>query len=1066
MMVRAFTWAFLVPILVAGDDFLKDYRGLRSQKAIRYPATAVHSERKLQANGPTPFEEPFCPRQEGFGPSEAPSPAPVLSPSQPMKPTLLSLTTSPTSGPTSGPSSTPTLAPATGMPTSSTGSPTTATSAPTKSPTSVTTFNGNIVDFVKAKPTLSFLLEVVERTGLDDDTFNGPGPLTLFAPTNNAFTKFRNDFSDITSLLCNENEQFLPHLRDLLLYHVLDGKFFASDLAASMPAALNGEKVTISLDPLGVNNITISDRDNQVNNGVVHTIDTDVLTPIWVFNTVVDRVDSKSDLSTFGRLLVMASESLRNTTGLNLTQPVALTLLAPTNDAFAAVPQDELDFLTNPDNVADLVTLLSYHIIPGVFTLDSLLPRQQLPTFEGRGITFINNASNTNTNSFRFNNAGVVERDILAKNGVVHTIDAVLDFSISLGTFVERDSELSTFFTAIRRAGFLRALSGRGDFTLFAPVDSAFSDLPPEILDLLFNKTDFIPHLQQFVFNHLLPNRTFAADFINGTQELALSKEFLNVRLEPFRVNEALVNGTDNDQSNGVALKIGGVLSPSWVTNRLADRVLAEADLSKLLMLLTSAAIDLSGPGGFTLFAPTNEAFEKNPDTLEALMVPDNDELVPFLNYHLAVGVFTLVNLTGSSGLQLPTRLGRSVTVIVSQPRDIKDTPRLSINTAAVLDVGVKDGDDVDDRVGKDVDILASNGVLHKLSELLVPKQLVFNVVADDSNLTEFSTAIARAGLLETLSMNGTITLFAPTNEAFKGIETGLLVKLLFNKEFLPHLKDFLRYHFVMGAVLSTGSVTTLNGESVTIGLNPTITVDGIAASPAINATNGVVQKIDSVLMPSWVANSLLTRTQSNTNLTLLLNLVVIADFDILDNSRGELTFLAATNAAFDFIPDNIVTRLVDPANSRSLARLLFYNILVPGILTLEELIPGAYATLEGNTINVKRANGNSSIMFNKAKLLGEPILANNGIFYEVDTVLFPPDFFFMLLQSSNTVNTTASPGLGGFSEDLSSPPPANTGIGGLVDAFLNAPNPRFGGSEDTESPAFGGFSTADDGQV
>jgi transforming growth factor-beta-induced protein len=810
-------------------------------------------------------------------------------------------------------------------------------------------FTVRIIEFIRQEPTLAGLTVAVERAGFSD-ALAGPGPLSLFAPTDDALAQLP---ANILPLLFT-NDAFIPHLRVFLLYHLLGGEVFAADFTdGQILTTLSGETVTATLAPVRINGIEVSQPDNDVSNGVVHIINANALTPSWVTNSIADRVASNSELSTLGALLTSS--------GINLSGPGAITLLAPTNDAFAALGQDTLDFLTNPDNIDDLRSVLSYHAIPGVLTLDRLSPGQQLPTFEGRAVT-------VSASPLRFNNAGVVAVNILTNNGVVHIIDAVLEFSFNLVAFVESDPELSTLLAALERAGFRAGLSGAGTFTLFTPVNSAFSALPAGIADLLFNNDEFIPHLQVLLLNHLIESEIFSGDFVAGPV-LPVSGETLAVTLNPLRVQGALVTSADNDVSNGVAHKIDGVLSPSWVANSLADRVSSASDLSVLFSLLTSAGIDLSVSGAFTLLAPTNDAFALLPaETVAFLTDPANiDDLVTLLTYHVVVGVFTTAELTPG---RLLTLQGRPVTVTVSP---------LRFNNAGV----------------EAIDILANNGVLHKLNEVLeLVGPTIFNLVAEDPELTLLEAAILRSSFRVGLSSPGPFTLFAPTDDAFGLLPADLANTLFNNNAFLPHLQALLLYHLIPAEVFSTslvaGPVTVLNGESVTIGLNP-ITVNGIAVSgPDIDATNGVVHKIDGVLTPSWVTNNLLERVLNDARISIVADLVERVDSGLGD--PGEFTFLAATNAAFEFISPDLLETLRDPANAVQLLRIIEYNTLV-GIQAPNDFTNGPFATKEGNTINVSVINvdGNVSILFNDAMLVSPALLANNGIYYFVDAFLSPP---------------------------------------------------------------------------
>jgi transforming growth factor-beta-induced protein len=155
--------------------------------------------------------------------------------------------------------------------------------------------------------------------------------------------------------------------------------------------------------------------DSDVSNGVVHTL-RGVLLPSWVYNTITDIVVATSNLSTLLSLLVLSRVDV------DLKGAGAITLFAPTNAAFNAMQQSDLQALTNPDNLISLLTFLAKHVVQGVFTTFMLAADQELPNILGTGVTV------TSINPILLDGvASIVDSDALANNGVVHAIDTVLD---------------------------------------------------------------------------------------------------------------------------------------------------------------------------------------------------------------------------------------------------------------------------------------------------------------------------------------------------------------------------------------------------------------------------------------------------------------------------------------------------------------------------------------------------------------------------------------------------------------------------------------------------------------
>jgi len=126
----------------------------------------------------------------------------------------------------------------------------------------------DIVDTAVATDTLSTLVTAVTAAELAE-TLKGPGPFTVFAPTNDAFAALPEGTLD--DLLLEENKAALA---GVLTYHVVEGKVLSSDLANSDVVTVNGESVTIVVDDgVTVNGANVIQADIETSNGVVHVID-------------------------------------------------------------------------------------------------------------------------------------------------------------------------------------------------------------------------------------------------------------------------------------------------------------------------------------------------------------------------------------------------------------------------------------------------------------------------------------------------------------------------------------------------------------------------------------------------------------------------------------------------------------------------------------------------------------------------------------------------------------------------------------------------------------------------
>lgn len=130
----------------------------------------------------------------------------------------------------------------------------------------------DIVDIAVNAGSFNTLVAAVQAAGLVD-TLKGPGPFTVFAPTDEAFSKL--PAGTVDSLL-----QDIPQLTKILTYHVVSGKVLAADVV-NLDSAPTVEGSSVKIDAsngVKINDATVTTPDVEADNGVIHVIDT-VLIP-------------------------------------------------------------------------------------------------------------------------------------------------------------------------------------------------------------------------------------------------------------------------------------------------------------------------------------------------------------------------------------------------------------------------------------------------------------------------------------------------------------------------------------------------------------------------------------------------------------------------------------------------------------------------------------------------------------------------------------------------------------------------------------------------------------------
>jgi transforming growth factor-beta-induced protein len=268
----------------------------------------------------------------------------------------------------------------------------------------------------------------------------------------------------------------------------------------------------------------------------------------------------------------------------------------------------------------------------------------------------------------------------------------------------------------------------------------------------------------------------------------------------------------------------------------ITEYAVSDDNFSSLVAALTRAdlASTLAGSGNFTVFAPTNAAFNQLLSELGVSGIDDIplETLKSVLLYHvlgeekksgmLQSGYYNTLSPAFNGFMSLNVNSASGVTLN-------KNTPV----TAADVDV--------------------KNGVIHVIDKVLLPPTVVDHALAND-NFSILVQAVVKAGLANTLNEEGPYTIFAPTNAAFQELFTQLGVSGIGDLT-AEQLTPILTYHVVEGNIrstdLSAGTVPTLNGD-ITIALSPSPSINSTSQIIAtdVQASNGVIHVIDEVLLP------------------------------------------------------------------------------------------------------------------------------------------------------------------------------------------------------------------------
>ena len=241
-------------------------------------------------------------------------------------------------------------------------------------------------------------------------TLQGKGPFTVFAPSDEAFARLPK--GTVETLLKPENKQ---QLVDILMYHVVSGKV-TSDRVVKLRGAktLNGQRLGIRVKggQVQLDNSTVVKADIDCSNGVIHQIDS-VLLPSQ------DKIPAIAEKAGVFKTLLAAAAAADLVDALTGKGP--LTVFAPTDEAFAKLPEGTVASLLKPENKGKLKDILLYHVVPGRIFSEQVVNLRSLKTLQGTAVNVTLEGG-----AVQINQSAVLKTDIDATNGVIHVIDQVL----------------------------------------------------------------------------------------------------------------------------------------------------------------------------------------------------------------------------------------------------------------------------------------------------------------------------------------------------------------------------------------------------------------------------------------------------------------------------------------------------------------------------------------------------------------------------------------------------------------------------------------------------------------
>ena len=666
-------------------------------------------------------------------------------------------------------------------------------------------------------------------------TLQGPGPFTLFAPTDQAFTDANIDLADF------DTPEGKASLANILQYHLISGEVMSGDLTDGMVAtAVNGDELTVDLTSgVKINEATVTSPDVATSNGVIHVIDKVLMPPVGPLNIPATAANTG-----IHNTLVQAITQADLLSTLESDGP--FTVFAPTDQAFSDANID-LAALDTPEGKTALTEILQYHVVSGSVASSALTDCMEADSITNQPLSF------TVDNGVMVNDANVILADQQASNGIIHVIDKVLSPDDTLDN-IPRTAHCTgmhnSLVSAIIQADLLSTLEGDGPFTVFAPTDMAFAQANIDLVSL--DTPEGKATLSDILLYHVVSGEVPSSAVTDCMSADSANEKPLSFTVDNgVMVNDANVITPDVTTSNGIIHVIDKVLMPTYTPNDIPATARCTGIHDSLVAAVLQADLleTLQGEGPFTVFAPTDQAFIDANIDLADLDTPEGKEILSnILQYHVVSGSVASSTIENCATAQAVNDQSLAFTVG---------------NTVMVNDANVISAD-----------VATSNGVIHVIDKVLTPT-LTPNNIPTTAGCTgvhnSFVAAVIQAELLSTLEGEGPFTVFAPTDQAFT--DAGIDLTALNTPEGKEILTNILLHHVYQGSLASsdiTDSLTRsmVNGDDITFTLvdGKVMIGESMVQTADVATSNGVIHVVDKVIMPPEETTGATDDTESSSD--------------------------------------------------------------------------------------------------------------------------------------------------------------------------------------------------------
>uniref|UniRef100_A0A8C9ZYA7 Periostin n=1 Tax=Sander lucioperca TaxID=283035 RepID=A0A8C9ZYA7_SANLU len=475
-------------------------------------------------------------------------------------------------------------------------------------------------------------------------------------------------------------------------------------------------------------------------------------------------------------------------------------------------------------------------------------------------------------------------------------------------------------------------IEGKGSFTMFAPSNEAWEQVESDVRSALVSNVNI--ELYNALHFHMVNRRLLTKDMKNDMTVTSMYND-LGIYINHYSngivtVNCARIIHGNQVATNGVVHVIDRVIR--GVANNIKDVLDVTDELSSFkAAALASGLMDkLDQPGHYTLFAPTDEAFDKlSPGYMERIM-GDKDVTAALVNYHLLKSVQCSEAIMAGSVYE--TAEGSTIEIGC-------DGDSLTVN-------GIK--------MVLKKDIVTTNGVIHLIDRVLIPDSAKDGMELMGDSQSTFTDMVSELGLAAAMGPKTEYTLLAPVNTAFT---SDLLRYILEN--------HILKLKVTLSELYNGQLLETLAGKLLRVFIYRTaVCIENACMVRGSKEGSKKLSYFTSFLFYSGLTNLL--------------------------KQEGSYTIFAPTDNAFGDLTREDLALLKSDLNALRIILLYHFSngIFING--GLEGGVTNLLKTLQGNNLQVISVN--NSIHVNSVDVPDSDLMATNGVIHVVKNVLYPAD--------------------------------------------------------------------------